>query len=582
MPKGLPGPGLSPPAPRSRGGSGSGGGGGGPPGPPNRPRMRPQDVALGILTFAGVVGTAATVLGALLHVDAFGHLHWSARDCALGVALAAPVAALDLLILLPEHRDGEAGLLQRLEAAAEAKLARLEAQIREREELARLLGGDEGAAEGDALGGSGGGGVSTSSSGGGGGGNDGLGKAAAAAAEPATAASRAAEEAAADARRAAQRQATAAASPSPPSPTTPGWVSARLRNALFLAQGRLATANPVAAAGLPPAAEAAVVGAECLASEMLWRAVLLQSGGAWLSDRMFEAGADDVLRLGPYLLSTRDAGVCLAAAAVVTLSAAAAAQRVQRVGRGTLAQELRGMAAQLKQRRAQKQEDGGGRSVGAAASGGVRDEQQEQQQQQRGGGGGGGFLSDGLIPTTLSALRDGEAVTATRSVATTAALSLAFAATGNLAASLAASLANAAVFSAASRARLKRVRADQAAADAQLAALKRLAARYQREGARVEGLAREAARRGLRVPGDGDNDGGGGGSGGGGGDADADGGADGNTAGAAAPSEAAAEAGGDKADTLSLLDALLTGQQTLPPAPQQKQKQQQGGGDGDV
>lgn len=75
------------------------------------------------------------------------------------------------------------------------------------------------------------------------------------------------------------------------------------------------------------------------------------------------------------------------------------------------------------------------------------------------------FVTGSLIPQTLSAMQYGELVMAVRGVSTTAALSLAYAATGNLAASLAGSLLSAAVFSACSRYRLgvfRKVRWSQA------------------------------------------------------------------------------------------------------------------------
>ena len=576
-PEGLGGAGL-PPQPQAaskRGSSGGGGGGGG--GRPPRPRPRSkEETALGLLTFAGVVGTAATLLGGLAHVDPFGHAHWDARDVALGLGLASPVLLLDLAIMLPDHRRGEAGVLDRLERAAADKLARLEAQLREAEELATLVGQGEGGVSGSGDASSSGGSDGSISSGGAGSGNSissgGAGSARAGAAAAAAAAS--------------SSDGAAGSSGAPPAAApSPAWLE-KARNGLFLAQGRLAPANPAAAARLPLALEAAVVGAECLASEMLWRAVLLQAAGGWVSDRMFEADAEDMLHVGPYLLSTRAAGTCLAAAAVVTLSAVSAAQRVARAGRGGLADELRSLALTLKQRRANRDKGGAGAgpkpppaapgssgTSGSAPTGGSS-----------GGGGGsakrdeqrppapplGGFLplpGGGLIPTTLSALTLGEAVVSLRGLALSSALCLGFAATGNLAASLAGSLASAAVFSLASRYRLRLLREvrraprraaprgapsaarrarvpsapsagrggaparaarrrerpppalpfpqERAAADEQLATLRGMADRFLAESRRIEALTREAEARGRRGRGAGGGGAGGGGEGGG-------------------------------------------------------------------
>jgi hypothetical protein len=89
-----------------------------------------------------------------------------------------------------------------------------------------------------------------------------------------------------------------------------GWFS-RLRNGLFLAQAQLMAANPSAAANLPLAVEAGVTAAEVLATEMLWRAVLLQVLGGWASDRLFEAGAEEMLAFGGCRGVLIDGGPCM-------------------------------------------------------------------------------------------------------------------------------------------------------------------------------------------------------------------------------------------------------------------------------
>jgi hypothetical protein len=267
------------PAPRPRRGpvGGGGPGAGGPGG--SRPPRRPEDTALGLLVFAGLVGSAATVLGALCGVDPFGHAHWDARDAALGLALAAPVMALDAAILVPTHRAGEDGVIARLESAAQAKLRKLEDDLAAKQAAAAAAGGapalQQQGVEGGERRGSSKSTVADSA-----GSRRGLGNPAGSGGPP---------------------QSTSPAPPPPPPPPPPPleprWLS-QLRNGLFLAQGQLCSANPSAAARLPVTLEAAATGAECLASEMLWRAVLLQALGGWLADRLFEAGADEMLHIG--------------------------------------------------------------------------------------------------------------------------------------------------------------------------------------------------------------------------------------------------------------------------------------------
>ena len=43
---------------------------------------------------SGLRGTGALLLAYLLHVDAFGSLHWNAGDLAVGLAFAAPMICL--------------------------------------------------------------------------------------------------------------------------------------------------------------------------------------------------------------------------------------------------------------------------------------------------------------------------------------------------------------------------------------------------------------------------------------------------------------------------------------------------------
>jgi len=157
-------------------------------------------------------------------------------------------------------------------------------------------------------------------------------------------------------------------------------------------------------------------------------------------------------------------GTCLAAALVVTSAAAGAAQRVQRTRGGGFARELQGWAEKVAKKQADREKrdalQGISKPPSAAAEsasstgGGDAATEQGAKGSSPSAPPPGGDTSD-VIPQTLGALTAGELVLAIRTVGGTAAFSLAFAATGNLAASLAGSLGSAAVFALCSRYRLK-------------------------------------------------------------------------------------------------------------------------------
>ena len=63
----------------------------------------------------GFQGTLAVLLGTYLHVDYWGHLHWSTNDLLVGLACGIPVLMLGMLYGLDGlhrlHRlAGQAGL----------------------------------------------------------------------------------------------------------------------------------------------------------------------------------------------------------------------------------------------------------------------------------------------------------------------------------------------------------------------------------------------------------------------------------------------------------------------------------------
>lgn len=58
----------------------------------------------------GIPGSIAVLAGYYLHIDPYGHLHWSTPDALTGLACAVPVALTDACLLLPDISDKKSAL----------------------------------------------------------------------------------------------------------------------------------------------------------------------------------------------------------------------------------------------------------------------------------------------------------------------------------------------------------------------------------------------------------------------------------------------------------------------------------------
>jgi hypothetical protein len=351
-----------------------------------------------VVEYPAARGSAAVLLGYFLHVNPVASLHWGAGDALLGLQLALPIAALDALIMLPEWEPAteEKEIEMRVPAALAARMAAQErtgggaAPLR-----ALVVKAPPGAPPSASA-------PSTSS------------------ASTSSSASKDApdEEMVAVKRTVRVRKSAPAAA-----------------EALFKAQSERAMGNVGRA--LSPPLEAALLLLVHSAEEMLYRGLLLTAAAAWATDRLYEAGAEDVLLTlpGGGELATAAAGGALAAAALAAAAAALAAQR-----------ELLPLRALAAAAAAAAAEEG----PGGAPAGGARAEKAAK-----------------VLALVRGALakkqRWGVGIKAANEVVQWACLSASFLLTGNLLAPLAGSVAADALYSLEQRGRLRRLEKAQAA-----------------------------------------------------------------------------------------------------------------------
>ncbi|GIL84170.1 hypothetical protein Vretifemale_12867, partial [Volvox reticuliferus] len=304
-----PTPGPGPRRPTAPQPSGPGGPGGGPNGGGGGGTVSSQlrYWILLLAQYGGLYGTAAVLIAALAHIDAFGGMHWDVADVSLGLGLMIPVLVFDAVVGLPDWttRQEDAAavvrlfvdpeLLQSGSASARAKSSEAKQQLdpvpQPRE------GGPDDMATTTAS-------ISLSSSG--------APVAAGATQEGSAPAATAndASSACSSARMTAETDLGGGSSSVATSSTSssdgadrggarrPGrwWVATqRLRMAFELMQASSLRDNP--AAGITVLQEVVVILVAMTADEMLYRAVLLTLFGRWLRDRAYEAGAEDILAL---------------------------------------------------------------------------------------------------------------------------------------------------------------------------------------------------------------------------------------------------------------------------------------------
>jgi hypothetical protein len=353
-----------------------------------------------VVEYPAARGSAAVLLGYFLHVNPVASLHWDAGDALLGLQLALPIAALDALIMLPEWEPAteEKEIEMRVPAALAARMAAQEragggtAPLR-----ALVVKAPPGALPSASA-------PSTSSS----------------STSTSTSASKDApdEEMVTVKRTVRVRKSAPAAA-----------------EALFKAQSERAMGNVGRA--LSPPLEAALLLLVHSAEEMLYRGLLLTAAATWATDRLYEAGAEDVLLMlpGGGELATAAAGGALAAAALAAAAAALAAQRELL--------PLRALAAAAAAAAAEK-------GPGGAPAGGARAEKAAK-----------------MLALVRGALakkqRWGVGIKAANEVVQWACLSASFLLTGNLLAPLAGSVAADALYSLEQRGRLRRLEKAQAA-----------------------------------------------------------------------------------------------------------------------
>jgi hypothetical protein len=407
----------------------------------------------GILAFTGLMGSCATGLAWLCHVDPFGSFHWDLQDMLTGLKFMLPVYLMNIAILLPSYSSWKLPDAETFLARKQAMLAATAPQPNVENPEAAASAGQAAAVEHTDAESSGSNrkndmvgepNITTSSS------RPGLGGAMlpAAAAGPTG----------------------RSVLPAGTEPATRTFLQG-LRDALHLSQGHYLNLNPQAQ--LPPALELGTLTVECMAAEMLYRAVALQATGGWLLDRWYEAGGDELL-LGASLAAGGGAagvsdvveGVNAGAlqtaegAALLLLAAASLVMVGQRMVRTATRPARLRMMMEAQQLQWQKQQERQGQQQqkvlrlhvpprGVETS---QAQQQQQQQQQQ------GVTQRGipdkvqqqkepqqwwrLLPTTMNALVWSQGVQGVRDVGQFVGLGLAYVLTGNLAASYAAAVVN--------------------------------------------------------------------------------------------------------------------------------------------
>ena len=106
----------------------------------------------------------------------------------------------------------------------------------------------------------------------------------------------------------------------------------RLKDALHLAQGHYTANNPTGSINV--ALELSIAAINSMAMELLYRGVAVTLIGDWLCDRYYEAGADDAILLPSWfhdgVVTTPEAAKWSAALVMVGISAVLAIRRVSR------------------------------------------------------------------------------------------------------------------------------------------------------------------------------------------------------------------------------------------------------------
>lgn len=412
--------------------------------PPQWPNRPPLDKVLAqLLAYAGLQGTIATLAGYTTHVDIFGNFHWDSWDMSLALAVMAPVYIMNIAIMLPSYHEWKLPDMKSMQAVHDGKQSSIEngdraeddhllaQQDMTRPENAGISGNNTVAAVE----------VSSSSS-----------SPVTSAMAPAT--SNGSISDVADGRGGELSTSSGTSLDLPVEPGTtdgaaqPWYVYAasavtqnnivcQLRDAVHLAQGHYIARNPTAA--VPPALEGLVILVDCLAGEMLYRAVLLQLLGAWLADRLFEAGADDVITLwgGMGAVSTPVAAQLAAVLVGYVFTTALVGQRMFRSAHSSMWQipAAGGEAAEQQQDRLQQSRASPSSSASNMASALGR-----------------------ASPRLQNAVVWSHLVQGIRDVTQTTMLGLSFVLTGNLAAPYVASVVNQALFSYLQRRGLERTR----------------------------------------------------------------------------------------------------------------------------
>ncbi|GAB4820546.1 hypothetical protein N2152v2_007592 [Parachlorella kessleri] len=230
--------------------------------------------------YPGLYGTAAVVLGYILGVPALGNLHWNTGDALLGLKLAVPLAVLDALLMLPNYSPATtmkqvkmkvpkalAEKLQQQKEALGSSSSSASAGAKNTEEAQGHASGQRTRSTGTAA--------------------AAAALAAAAAAAPSTAAGLATEAGSGDSSGSLDglveiEQAFPVNVDQPP-----------LVAALHRLQMKKTVENMALGLSLP--SELALLFTHHLASEMLWRAVVLTGVAGWCTSLLYGSGAEDWL-----------------------------------------------------------------------------------------------------------------------------------------------------------------------------------------------------------------------------------------------------------------------------------------------
>lgn len=84
-------------------------------------------------TAVGLPGTAAILAGYYLHLDPYGHLHWSSADALIGLAGAVPVALADACLMIPDFSANRTKKYVKLDVSSiQAEAAKVKERLAER------------------------------------------------------------------------------------------------------------------------------------------------------------------------------------------------------------------------------------------------------------------------------------------------------------------------------------------------------------------------------------------------------------------------------------------------------------------